>query len=292
VEHNWFVGSKLSKGPDTNFPEGVFPLYAKTHEKNETNNISTTLEDFASNILEEPDDGEEADYQVDHEACVRWVNRSLGRAITMEELDAKVATFETKSSEHALRDWHKKSAKAVEDEINLSLLENDVQLKFVSIPSIRASRKDDHERGYYEALVTVKNKESKDYEKTKLYKPSNDWVEANFTGECLTIIQEIAKETGKVYKPPGSSKTERGFVPLHKPLIYVVENEQKQISKMRYLPPKQSKNAMGEVIWLSETWKGLVQNHRQQVEESILLQKEWVEKNISKAMRKFMKNLR
>jgi hypothetical protein len=81
-----------------------------------------------------------ADYQCDRGACQCWVNGSLGRANTREELEKKAATFKVKDSAEALQEWYKKSARAVENEINLSLLQNKVQLKYVPVPSIRTNQ--------------------------------------------------------------------------------------------------------------------------------------------------------
>ena len=90
-----------------------------------------------------------------------------------------------------------------------------------------------HERGRYEALVTVKDGESRDKGRSILLCPTNDWVlEDNFSAESLAIVQHVARETKKVYKFKCSSKTEEGFITLQKSLKYKDSGVKRQISKM------------------------------------------------------------
>jgi hypothetical protein len=94
-----------------------------------------------------------------------------------------------------------------------------------------------------------------------VYCPANDWVDDNFTAESLAIVQEVARETRKVYKLKGSSKTEQGFLTLEEPMKY----KSLQISKMRYIPPKEVKTPMGEDVWRPELWHGLIKTKHDDV---------------------------
>jgi hypothetical protein len=102
----------------------------------------------------------------------------------------------------------------------------------------------------------VKDKSSRFFGKTILYTPTNDWVEDNFTEESLAIVQVVAKETNCVYKLKNTSKKEQGFLPFDKPLKISIDQKDLQISKMRYIPPTEGRNAMGDVIELPEIWHG------------------------------------
>ena len=269
------------------FKNGVFPLYTKVQ-----NATDTTFEDFASEKLMDEDYNEPGDYQTSHSACQLWVNKSLGRPNDQQELEERIKDM-SQSDKDGMRAWFKASNRAVQDEINLALFKNKIQLKYIPIPSIREPTKRGSARGHFEALVTIKDKKSLDYGKNKVYKPSNDWVEENFSKEALALVQELERETTREYIPrEGPSKKESGFVPLEKKLIYIDQNVEKQISKMRYLPMKQSRDAMGKLIWLQEAWKGLVQNERGESLEIVLLPDEWVQINITKEMQAFLKNLR
>jgi hypothetical protein len=132
--------------------------------------------------------------------------------------------------------------------VNLALLENDVRLKYTHIPSFQGSAYQTKEQGRYEALVKINEIGSGDYGKYLLYKPTNDWVEENFSKESLAIVQEIAKEASTVYKLKNLSKKEQGFIPLEQSLKYRTGTDERQISKMRYMPGKDVCNAMGEMV--------------------------------------------
>jgi hypothetical protein len=138
---------------------------------------------------------------------------------------------------NAVRQWVKGSDNHLQREIDLALLCNDIRLKYIPIPSNRDSQFAGKECGRYEALVTVNAKDSRQYGKTILDKPSNDWVEESFTDESLAIVQAVARETSKVYNVKGQSKTEHGFIPMGKELNFQQGAVELQISKMRWLPP-------------------------------------------------------
>ena len=284
---HWWTGHTEDSKPDMTFNKGVFPLYTKIQ-----NSTETTFEDLASDNLMNEDHNEPGDYQTSQKACQLWVNKSLGRPNNQEELENALVDM-SRADKEGLRSWYKNSATAVQDEVNLALLKNKIQLKYVPIPSIREPTRHGCARGHYQALVTIRDKKSVDFAKTKLYKPSNDWVEENFSEEALALVQELERETSREYMPKnGPSKKESGFVPLAKKLTYKEDDVEKQISKMRYLPMKQSRNAMGRLIWLQEAWKGMVQNDRGDSLEIVLLPDEWVQINITKEMQAFLKNLR
>ena len=103
--------------------------------------------------------------------------------------------------------------------------------------------------------MTIKDKNSPDFGKTKKYQRSNDWVEENFTAESLAIIQQIAKETTKEFQVRGTSKKEQGFIHLQGAIAYKHNKVDLQISRMRYLPPRKIFEG-GVAVWLEGVWRG------------------------------------
>jgi hypothetical protein len=191
VDDKWWIGPHKPIMPglgETN------PLYAEQFWVDD----GYSWVDFASDQLTENDENPPAAYQTDFATCKAYVNASLGRADTTEELDAKCEELQTTDACLAVRKWTKETENAVQKEINLLLLTNDVRLKYIPIVSNRDSKFANKERGRYEALVHVKEKSSQFFGKTLLYCPANDWVEDNFTEESLAIVQEVARETRKV----------------------------------------------------------------------------------------------
>jgi hypothetical protein len=56
-----------------------------------------------------------------------------------------------------------------------------VRLKYIPIPSSWESQNMRKEQGRYEIMVKIKDKDSRDYGKYLMNKPTNNWVEDNFT---------------------------------------------------------------------------------------------------------------
>ena len=284
----WWVGDS-DEPPERTYPGETNPLYAVTHP---AGRCGCTIEEFARGELKQPDLGAPGMYQISRTSAALYTNWRLGRAPTQEQLDEKCKEFEGTESEIAIRRWHKASEKIVGQEVNLALLKNKIRLKFIPIPSSRENKWRGKERGRYKALVTIEDKKSIDHGKTILYHPTNDWVEENFTKESLAVVQAVARETETVYKLQGTSKTEKGFLPLSKKMKYKRGQVDLQISKIRYIPQREIKNALGETVLRSEAWHGLIQTRRDDVAEQIALDHDWVLENIDANMRKFLKEVR
>jgi hypothetical protein len=181
----------------------------------------------------------------------------------------------------------------IQNEINLTLLTKEVGLRYTPIPPRRAPKFAGMLHGKYDALVTINDPpNSRFYRKTILYTPTNDWVENNFTEECLAIVQAIAEETNTVYKIKNSSKTEQGCIPLAQVLTYKVGKDDLQISKMRYIPPRDGKDAMGKVIKNPEVWLGLIQMRPGNAAEYMKLDCSWAMKNTDAPICKFLKEVK
>jgi hypothetical protein len=210
-----------------------------------------------------------------------------------QELDEQCAKMKRDESKLAIREWHKRTEVDLQKEINLSMLTNEIRLRFTRTYSSRQQVESElfDVRGKYEALVTVQNPNSRFFGKTILYTPTNDWVEDNFTQESLAVVQAVADETSVVYQMRNSSKTEKGYIPLDKSLKYIVNSTDYQISKMRYIPKRKGKDAMGKTILKPEAWHGLIQVDVGEPAKHVTLDREWVMENTDEPMRQFLKDI-
>jgi hypothetical protein len=176
-DDKWWSGYSMPNMPK---------LMAETYHVGE---YGTTIEQFARGTLKHRDKSKAAAHQTDHDTCQQYVNNLLGRPNTEEELDEKYNEFESIESQLAIREWHKHSDVHLQKEINLTMLTNEIQLRFTRTYASRSTPDTGKVRGKYDALVTVKFKDSRFYGKTIPYTPTNNWVEDNFTEESLAIVR-------------------------------------------------------------------------------------------------------
>ena len=252
----------------------------------------TSIESFVEGKLREKARGKPADYQVNHDAAQLWVNRCLGRPATKNELDKKCKSFNNKETASAVRQWVQGSETYLQQEIDLALLTNEIRLKYIPIKSSRESTFAGMERGRYEALVKINDTSSRNCGRTFVYKPTNDWVEDNFTEESLEIVQYVSKEIAKVYDDNISGTREDGFIPMNTEFKYEKDGAELQISKMRWIPPRDAIDSTGKLVKLSETWNGLIQTNNSHSGEVVELDRQWVLDNIAKPMRQFIRDVR
>jgi hypothetical protein len=184
----------------------TFPKFAV---KQQTSTLS--YDEFAKEELESPDEDSVDSIHIDADKCEAFINTQMQRAGTEKELKKRLKTFTTNESKEAYEHYHIKSGKIVKNEVELALHTNKIRLKFVPQPT---SRQDDSQsgkiRGEYFAIVEKEDGSKKEYQ------VANNWVEDNFTAECLSVVQQIAQETREVYKNRSTDKTEIGYVGLAK----------------------------------------------------------------------------
>ena len=75
-------------------------------------------------------------------------------------------------------------------------------------------------------------------------------------------------------------------------LKYEKEGAELQISKMRWIPPRDTIDSSGKLVKLSEAWMGLIQNKDYNSGEVVELDRQWVLDNIAKPMRQFIREVR
>jgi hypothetical protein len=288
ADEQWWVGQNMPEMPEKGETNPLLATHFFTADYN------TTIQTFANGILKDPDTNKPAAYQEDHDTCQEYINHILGRANTEQELDDKCNEMERNATKLAIREWHKRTEIDLQKEINLTMLTNEICLRFTRTYTSRQQPESDlfDVRGKYDALVTVRDPESRFHGQTILYTPTNDWVEDNFTQESLAVVQAVADETSVVYQMRDSSKTEKGYIPLDKTLQYTVNSKHYQISKMRYIPKRKGKDAMGKIIQKPEAWHGLIQVNSGEPAEHVTLDRDWVMENTDPPMRKFLQNIR
>ena len=259
-----------------------FPLFA---QRIESDNIDFTS--FANGVVNDEDYNEPDLHKVDRDACFVAVNRWMNRAATEEELEERVKSFGDQTGRAMYRDYHKKSRCLVDREVELCLLSNQIRLKFIPQSGRPPANTDEFVRGTYEAQVVQEDG------KVKNWVVANDWVEDNFSKECLTIVQRVALQSAKVYQDKNSSKTERGYLSLaDEPNYNKLKIDERQISQIRYLPPKKKRNLMGEWEYLPHKWKGIIQTKLSTEVEFVLLEDSWIKRNIDIQFRQMLMNLR
>jgi hypothetical protein len=66
---------------------------------------------------------------------------------------------------------------------------------------------------------------------------------------------------------------------------------ERQISKMQYVPGKDIRSPMGDILWRAESWHGLVVGVDGVAALQVILEKEWVLKNFSRKLLTFLRNV-
>jgi hypothetical protein len=81
----------------------------------------TSFEEFAQGKGQKAK-GKAANYQLKREVCLTWVNKSLGRPQTQQELEEKCKDMLKPDAAITVRIWTKLSETYVQNEVNLALL--------------------------------------------------------------------------------------------------------------------------------------------------------------------------
>ena len=68
--------------------------------------------------------------------------------------------------------------------------------------------------------------------------------------------------------------------------------DERQISRLRYLPGKFLRRANGDNKWHPPMWKGMIQDKNSKEVECVVLTQDWVTKNIPEAFQQLLMNLR
>ena len=91
--------------------------------------------------------------------------------------------FQDEESKKAISKWWISSITNVENEVNITLHTKEIRLMFVEQPVLYQTKGDTLIKGHYKALL------QREDGKTVSLTLCSDWVEDNFTPECLSIVQ-------------------------------------------------------------------------------------------------------
>ena len=270
----------------------LWPLYAEDQEP-----VNTSYTNFVDDILSEPDNRRPDASQTNKSASRVFINKLMKRPNNTKVCNTQIKKFDEENSKKAYQQWYKASEKIVKTEIDLPLLSKPILLKYEPIPCSHQSRYEGFKsRATYEAAIP--NADGT----TQKVKVANDWVQANFTKEALSIVQRVHKESREEYIDKYSGRKEKGYLSLHREselednfhlevtnlLTSVVDR--RQVSKIRYLPPRTKVTDEGD-IELPGKWKGVIKTPDMDEVEIVDLHDEWVEENISESFKKMLMSL-
>jgi hypothetical protein len=260
-----------------------WPLFAERQTS-----MPTSISAFADGNLKYPDTRPAPSYRTERRGrngCIEWVNNNMQRLSDSDMAHARIMRFKQTANQEAYHAWWKASGSLVTNEVELALFTNEIRLKFTQLPGRIPSEKGDVLRGQYEAMVTLSNG------KVRTFQVANDWVESNFTKECLAVVQKIALDTKEVYKDKKSSKSHYGFISMDNP-NQTAELDNRQVSKIRYLPGKFLRRPNGKMEWNEPIWKGLINMGDNSGTEIVTLPNEWISSNISQRFQDLLIGLR
>ena len=257
------------------------PIYASKFEDKRSNYC-----DFANDELRGSDRRKRDAIFTNKKAAMSYFSKALKRPESDDELQRRLARFECKESKEAYLQWYKESASLLRNEVAVSLHENKLWLKFVPEPISKSnSTYADMERGSYIAVVEMPDG------KLKQLALATDWVEANFTPQAIAIVQKVAFDTAQVHTFQDQSTSEYGYLSL--------ENEEgnhkwddRQISKIRWIPPKHYAKGGKPSTQDKGLWRGIVQTSPGVHGTSVILSQEWMDANITVGFQDLLKNLR
>ena len=212
------------------------------------------------------------------------VNRELGRQKTQFEMEKFVKTLASEEEQMAWRTWWHQSGQDVNNEVELTYWLNDIHLRFKPSPTGRKEREDGTLHGKYEAYVVTPEGEKKYFEVL------GDWVRKNISEAAREVIHRVATDTNfRLTDKHG--RTEHGFLSLDGNDGTDAIFDHRQISMIRYIPPKVKVNDDGEEIRHPQKWRGAIHTEKGREAEFVDLPQDWMDSNISEDLQKFIKSI-
>ena len=182
--------------------------------------------------------------------------------------------------------WHQ-SQHLVENEANLTFWKNDLHLRFK--PSLTGRKErlvDGTLHGTYESYVIT------DEGGIQVLEVAPDWVMRNVSDEARVILHRVATDWNERHINV-EGRVETGFLTLEgnddKKDEYIWDN--RQISKIRYLPPKTMRTILDKERTLPERWRGVIRGVNA-MDEFVWLDKEWIDETLSEEFIGFLKSTR
>jgi hypothetical protein len=168
----------------------------------------------------------------------------------------------------------------LEKEANLTYWRNDLHLRFKPSATRRKQRKDGLLHGCYESYVVTEDGDEQVLEVT------SDWVLRNISVQAREILHRVQKDWYEEHADNYGRK-EIGFLTIQgndtimeddkeKKMEYIFD--ERQISKIRYVPAKMITTAGGKQKKLPERWRGLIRGLNNQRDKFVWLDWDWIKK--------------
>jgi hypothetical protein len=227
-------------------------------------------------------------------AARKQCSMDMMRDPTIEKLEKRVKRINDEESKEAMRIWWDRSSRIVENEAHLTYWRNDLHLRWKPANEKKVLR-NGKLHGSYEALLILENGEE------RVTEVAPDWVEANVEKEAIAIVHRVSEdlETINISRDQWG---EKGFVSITKQdsensTSAFLYEDKRQISMIRYLPPKTFVNSNEKEVTYPEKWKGIIKDGTKggstnMNAEIVTLDQGWMDANISKDMQAFAKSLR
>jgi hypothetical protein len=158
----------------------------------------------------------------------------------------------------------------------------------------RKQRKDGLLHGTYEAHVEAKDGS------VHVSEVASDWVLCNILGTAREILHRVSTEWNEQHADR-DGRMETGYLTLEEndsvmkngketTVEYMLDD--RQISKIRYLPARTITTLSGVEKSLPEKWRGLICGLNKAPDEFVWLEWEWIQKNMSEEFIGFIKSTR
>jgi hypothetical protein len=213
---------------------------------------------------------------------------NMARERTSSGFTKVLASIDDEGSKEAYRVWWHQSGNLVEKEANLTYWKNTLYLRFKPATTGKRQRLDGTLHGTYESCVMLEDGG------VQVLEVAPDWVEREITKEAKEIIHRVATDWNERHVNI-DGRAETGFLTLEgnddKKEVHKLTDE-RQISKVRYLPPKTIRTAQNKEKILPERWRGVIRGVNNAPDDFVYLDDDWINGNLSEEFIGFLKSTR
>lgn len=213
---------------------------------------------------------------------------NMSREPNNTNLEKILSQLPEEESKEAYRRWWHASGHIVQNEANLTYWRNDLHLRFK--PSLTGRKErlvDGTLHGTYESYVIT------DEGGIQVLEVAPDWVGSNVSDETRVILHRVATDWNERHVNK-EGRVETGFLTLvgndDKKEEYTWDN--RQISKVRYLPAKSVQTILDKEKILPERWRGVIRGVNNAPDEFVWLDKDWINETLSEKFIGFVKSTR
>ena len=228
------------------------------------------------------------DHQKTKLAARKMCSANMSREETVAGLNSVLSKIKDKESKEAYRRWWHQSGSLVEKEANLTYWKNDLYLRFKPSQTGKKQRLDGTLHGAYESCVITEEGG------IQVLEVAPDWVAGTISDEAREIVHRVATDWNERHVNI-EGRTETGYLTLvgndDKKEEYVLFDD-RQVSKVRYLPEKKIRTALDKEKILPERWRGVIRGVDGSPDEFVWLQIDWITETLSEEFIGFVKSTR